>query len=158
MHLASRGFTLLLLGSLAAAPMAGAVITDHSGTICKNFNASEAAQIDYLTNGARSYKTSATSLICPLTRNTSNSGGAWVYVDVTHSGTQTSCCSAFSWDWNGTFLGSASAPCWTGSGPHDFAINLTGVGKSTPWSNYSVLCTIPGNASGLIRDVDLSEL
>jgi hypothetical protein len=157
MHLVSRGLTLLLLGSLATAPMAGAVITNHSGTICKNYNASEVSSIDYLVNGTRSLQATTTYLICPLTRNTSNSGGAWVYVDVTNSGSHTTSCTAYSYDYNGTFLGSSSAT-WTGSGFHEFALNLTGTGKSTSWSDYSVLCSVPGSASGLIMGVDLSEL
>jgi hypothetical protein len=36
-------FTTITLGALGAAPNAhAAVITDHSGTICKNYNASDA--------------------------------------------------------------------------------------------------------------------
>jgi hypothetical protein len=151
------GLSLILLGALAAAPTAHAVIADHSGTICKNYNASEATLIDYLTNGARSFKASATSVICPLARNTSNGNGAWVYVDITHTGTQTTSCTAYSYNLNGAFLASASQT-WTGSGFHEFALNLTGAGKSNSWSNYSVLCTIPGSSAGLVYDIDLSEL
>ena len=37
--------SLALLGILAVAPMAQAVITDESGTICKNYNAGEVGYI-----------------------------------------------------------------------------------------------------------------
>jgi len=147
---------LVLLASLAAAPMASAVVTNHSGTICKNYNAGEANQIDYITNGTRSYMSSTTYVICPLTRNTSNSNGAYVYVDVTHYGTQTTNCTALSHSDRGAFLASISQT-WTGSGFHEFTINLTGAGKSNAWSDYSVLCTIPGNSQGVVHGVDLSE-
>jgi len=154
----TRGFVLplVLLGFLASVPLASAVSANHSGTICKNYNAGDAAFIDYLPNGARSYRTYATALICPLTRNTSNSNGAYVYVDVTTYGTQTVYCTAYSYNYNGTLLGSASQS-WTGSGFHEFGLNLYGAGKSSAWSDYSVLCTVPGNSSGLINGVDLSE-
>lgn len=148
--------SLVVLSVLALAPTAQAVITNHSGVICKNYNAGEVGQIDYLTNGTRSFRSSATQIICPLTRNTSTTNSAFVYIDVRHSSTLTTTCAVYSYNDNGAFLGSASQT-WTGSGYHEFAINLTGAGRSTPWSDYSVLCVIPGNASGLIYGVDLSE-
>ena len=147
---------IVMLGLLAAAPMAYAVATNHSGAICKNYNAGEVTLIDYLISGTRSFKTSATNIICPLTRNTSNGNGAWVYVDVFHNGTQTTTCAAYSINTNGSLLAAVSQP-WTGSGSHKFAIDLTGTGKSNSWSDYSVLCTIPGDSRGVIHGVDLNE-
>jgi len=152
----SLSFSFVLLEALAVAPKAQAVIANHSGAICKNYNAGEVTQIDYLVNGTRSYRTVATSVICPLTRNTSNSAGAWVYVDVTHTGSRTTTCTAYSYNYNGGFLASASQT-WTGSGFHEFSLNLTGSGKSNSWSDYSVLCTIPGNSAGVVNGIDLSE-
>ena len=152
---------IILLGFLAVAPMASAqqVVTNHSGTICKNYNAGEVSYIDYLFNGTRVVTTtSPTAIICPLTRNTANVQGAMVHVDVTHNGNQTTTCLAFSSNiGGGTLLASGSEPPWTGSGSHRFNINLVGPGKSSVWSDYSVLCTIPGNAGGVINGVDLYE-
>jgi len=147
---------LFVLGSLAASSTALAVSSNHSGTICKNYNAADAPYIDYLTNGTRSIKTSTTNIVCPMARNTSNTNGAYVYVDVTHSSSVTMTCTAYSYTYTGTLLGSVSAT-WTGSGFHEFALNLTGSGKSTAWSDYSVLCSTPGNRAAVINGVDLNE-
>jgi hypothetical protein len=153
------GLAIVALGFLAAAPMASAQITNHSGTICKNYNAEEATLIDYLTNGTRSYKTSATSIICPLTRdarNPSNTNGGRINIYVTHTGTQTTTCTAFSNRDPGEFLASSTQTS-TGSGTRLLQLNLTGPGKSSPGSDYSVLCSIPGNSSGVVHSVDLLE-
>jgi hypothetical protein len=149
--------TLGLLGFLAAAPIVSAQIHNHSGTICKNYDSGDVTFIDYLTNGVRSRKTETTRIICPLVRGTNNRNGAWVYVDVSHGGTQTTTCQAYSFNVSGTLLASPPSQTWTGSGFHEFAFDLTGDGKSVPWSDYSVLCSIPGNVGGVILGVDLSE-
>ena len=158
----SRGLVLplVLLGLLAAAPLArAAVITNHSGTICKNLNAADVSYIDSLvSNATRSLKNATTWLVCPLTRNTINSHGAMIYVDITHGGAnaQTTSCSVTSRSYFGQFLAIASQS-WTGTGAHEFALDLTGAGKSDVGSNYSVVCSIPGNGNGLVHAVDLYE-
>ena len=150
-------WSLALLGFLAVAPMAqAAAITDESGTICKNYNAGQATLVDYFPNATRNLATYSLPVICPVARNTSDTNGAYVYIDINHYGTQTTYCTAYSVNYNGTYLASGSAN-WTGAGFHEFAISLYGAGKSNAWSNYSVLCTIPGNGSGLLYDVDLYE-
>ncbi len=149
--------SLALLGTLAAAPMVhAAAITDESGTICKNYNASQATLVDYFPNATRNLASYSLPVICPVARNTSDSTGAYVYIDINHYGTQTTSCTAYSVNYNGAYLASASAS-WTGTGFHEFALNLYGTGKSNAWSNYSVLCTIPGNGNGLVYDIDLYE-
>lgn len=148
----------ITLGSLGASPKAyAAVLTNHSGTICKNYNASEATEIDYLPSGTRSYKTSTTYVICPLTRSTTNSDGAYVFVDINHSGTQTTTCTAYSYNRAGALLASSSYS-QTGSGHQQIPLPLSGLGKSEAYSDYSVLCSIPGSSAGLIMGVDLAEL
>jgi hypothetical protein len=146
------------LGSLGAAPQALAVpFTNTSGTICKNDNAGEANFIDYVAGkGTRSIKNGRTEVICPLTRDTQNSDGAFVHVFLTHNGNRTTTCTAFSHDHRGTLLASNSE---TFTGP-DFAIlsiSLDGAGKSDAYSDYSVRCGIPGNSQGVILGVDLEE-
>jgi len=154
----TRSFALLMfLVSLAAAPYAGAaVITNHSATICKNYNGNEAGFVDYSANGIRSIKGSPQQIICPLTRNTSNSGGAWVYVNIRHNNFRTTRCTAYSYDKTGNLRASVNQ-AWTGVGLHEFQFNLLGFGKSGPWSDYSVLCTIPGNNNSILYSVDLWE-
>jgi len=156
MHLPSahlRGFVLatLLLGLVLAAPMASAVgWADHAGTICKNYNANEVSFIDYLVNGTRSLSTSNTYVICPLTRNTSNANGAYFYVYV--AGNLQTSCTAYSYEYNGGILASSSA-----SGTGLLGISLAGLGNSTLYSNYSVLCYLPGNAASVLYSVDVYE-
>lgn len=149
--------SLFLVTNANAAGTSPAVITNHSGVTCKNYNDHDVTFIDYLTNGTRSSKTSATQIICGLTRNTSNSNGAYVYVDLSHSVSGTTTCTAYSYEYTGA-LRAASAPVtWTGVGFKEILLNLVGASKSSAWSDYSVLCTIPGNFVGTIRGVDLYE-
>jgi hypothetical protein len=147
--------SVVLLGALAILSTAHAV-TNHAGAICKNYFASEAALIDYNPHGTRSLKTSATAIICPLTRHVVNTNGTTVFVDITHSGFFTTSCTAYSFDFSGFFLGSVSAS-FTGTGFHEFALNLNGNGLSRVFSDYSVLCVIPGNAGGILNSIDTSE-
>lgn len=147
---------LTLLGFLATASLGAAAINNHSGTGCKNYDAGDEKYIDYFTYGTRSLKDAATRVICPLVRSTSASNGATIYVDLVHFGEQTTTCSAYSYNWTGALLASTSLT-WTGTGLHEYALNLTGAGKSATWSDYSVLCTIPGNRNSVIYGVDLSE-
>jgi hypothetical protein len=154
----TRGLMLAitLLTSLAVAPLAAEVLSDHSGTICKNYFPGDANLIGYGWWGTYSAKTSDTYVICPLTRNTGNRNGAVVYVDVRHNNTQTTTCAAASVDFDGMFLASA-IQTWTGSGLHEFGLNLAGYGKSGPWSHYIVYCLIPGNYSSNVQSVNLVE-
>jgi hypothetical protein len=144
--------------TLAVASVASAyAISDHSGTICKNMEPGDVSFIDYLTTGTRSFKSSATWVICPLTRNTSDANGADVYVTITHSGTQTTSCHAYSYSFRGN-LEASNYSSWTGSGSQTLSLNLEGAGKSDAWSNYVVACLIPGNGSGVVISLDLDEL
>jgi len=70
-------------------------------------------------------------------------------------------CAAYSVDYGGVFLASASQT-WTGSGRHEFEINLFGAGKSTPWRDYTVFCRMPstyvtGPNGAYLHGVDLTE-
>ncbi len=148
---------LTLLGLLSLAPVVqAAAITDASGTLCKNYNAGQVTFIDYLVDGTRNLASYAVPVICPVARNTSDTNGATVFVNLTTFSAQTTSCTAYSYDFTGAFLGSASGSS-TGTGFQTIGLNLSGAGKSTVWSNYSVLCTIAGNGQALIYDVDLSE-
>ncbi|MGH8653914.1 MAG: hypothetical protein ACREYE_17860 [Gammaproteobacteria bacterium] len=146
-----------LLGALGAAPQALAGrYTNTSGTICKNYNAGEATLIDYFTNGTRSLKSGETAVICPLSRNTKRTLGAIVYVDIQHSSSATTDCNAYSYNFNGDLLGSADGS-FTGTGFQEIVIDLSGAGKSAAFSDYSVLCYIPGDSVGRVLGVDLEE-
>jgi hypothetical protein len=149
---------LVLFGALAAAPKVSvAAWTDHHGAVCKNHYARDVSYIDYTSNGIMSFKTVPTVVICPLSRNTNSSNGAYFYINVTHYGTETTSCTAVSVRNDATLLAYASKS-WTGSGNGLLEINLYGHGThSDALSNYSVLCSIPGNRSGDLRAVNFFE-
>ncbi len=157
MHAAlTRGLVLplVLLGLLSTAPLVHA--GDHSGTICKNQLASDVTFIQYRPNATYSLKSTATSVVCPLTRSTTNSSGGVINVDILNVGSQTTTCTGWSVNNNGALLG-WNTQSWTGSGSHTLMLDLGGFGKSTPLSNYSVVCTIPGNSNGFVLGLYLGE-
>lgn len=149
-----RTFVLatFLLGMAIAAPTASAAEwTNHSGTVCKNYNASEVSYIDYFSNGTRNLSTSATTtVICPLSRNTTGTYGAYFYVHV--SGSQSTTCTAYSHTYDGMLLASTS-----NSGIGEIPLDLYGFGNSNTYSNYSVLCDLPANRLAVLNTVDLYE-
>jgi hypothetical protein len=145
---------IVMLGFWAAVPKAYAQNTNHSGVFCTYSNTSEVAFVEHLMNGIRNVKTSAIKVICPLTRSTNKTTGATVYVDVTHTGTQTISCQADSYDVQGRFLARASSGNLTFSGFREIPLTLS---QSDAWGDYSVGCTIAGNSNAFIHGVDLSE-
>jgi len=156
----TRGLVLplVLLGFLAAASLAQAdgTLTNHSGTLCKSYDPSYASVIDHLSWGTVNLSSVDLTVVCPLTRNTSTSGGAYVDVIIDHFGTQTTTCTAYSYSYRDTLLASASQS-WTGSGVHAIVLNLYGAGKSDAWSNYSVYCHIAANGNSGVTAVNLVE-
>lgn len=131
-------------------------LTNHSGTICKNYNAADASKIDYLSSGVFSKHHSPTQIICPLIRRTTNGTGAIVYVDIEHKSHQTTSCTVYSRNRKGHLLASETKK-WTGNGFKELRIDLSGFNKSDKWSDYSVLCKIPGNSNGKVMGIDLEE-
>jgi hypothetical protein len=89
----SRGLVLsvLLLAALATAPWAATLISSHHGTICKNTSSWADSRIVYEATGIHINNYNSENgeiwVVCPLTRNTMNKNGAYVYVDVTHLAT-----------------------------------------------------------------------
>lgn len=141
--------------SLGLSINAHAVNANHSGTICKNYNASQVTDIDYLTSGTRNLNASPRAVICPLVRAPNSTSNVAVYVDGFHSGTQTTTCTLYSYDYNGTYKGSNSFT-QTSSGSWDRYLSLP-AGQGPYWGTASVLCTIPGSAHGIIYDIDVVQ-
>jgi hypothetical protein len=159
----NRLFTLrtlfaVLLGALTwlGAETSQAQVTNHSGLVCKNSSFADASYIEYQQNGVRSRRNSMTGLTCPLTRAGNDANGAFIYVDVKHSANASTSCGAYSWDYQGNLIASADQT-WTGSGFHEFTLNLVGPGKSQAWSDYSVVCYLAGNLVGTLMGIDLAE-
>jgi hypothetical protein len=134
-----------------------ATLSNHSGTICKNSNGNEATYIWYYPWSTFSTKSSATEVICPLVRRTTGSNGAIAYVDVEHYGVRTTKCTLYSFPKEGYPAIASVSKSWTGAGYKRITLNLQGAGKSNKWSDYSVLCSIPGGFNSELLGIDLEE-
>lgn len=147
---------VILVSGLGMVPTAHGAYGNASGSVCKNHDTGDANYMNYSSYGISSFKASPTLVTCPLTRLTNNSNGAVVYIDVKNKNSATVACTAYSYSYTKDVIASASQT-WTGSGFHELTINISGAGKSDYYSDYSVLCTIPGNNSSTIYDIDLNE-
>lgn len=146
----------LTLGTFSSMSLPGnayAVNANNAGTICKNYNASQVADIDYLPNGTRNLNASSRYVICPIVRSpTSASYAVNVYVDGFAAAGRTISCTLYSYDYTGTFLGSQSFPS-ARTGTFDQYLSVPG----HYWGTASVLCLLPGSAGGIIYDVDVVQ-
>jgi hypothetical protein len=153
--------SLLLLGAVVAAPpVAAEVLTNHHGSVCKPYSWADTASVQYFDNG---YHTSASTLdvVCPLTRRTTSNLGAKVYIDITFTApTGFARCTLYSYSYNGNLLGSAATPIWSGTGFHEFVIDLPSSYSSSisdHWSDYSVICSATAGGLKTVHGVDLQE-
>ena len=126
---------------------------NHSGTICKNYNASQATDIDYLTNGTRNLNSSSRPVICPLVTAGSGNATTNVYVDGFAAPGRTISCTLYSYDYHGNFLGAKSFPS-AQSGKFDIYVSVPSGGY---YGGLSVLCTLPPSAQGVIYDIDVVQ-
>lgn len=119
-----------------------------SGVACKNFNAGEALDIDFVSTGVQNINASPRSVVCPVPRSPLT--GAPVtqfFVDGANvAGTTTSCCAAL-YDFHGNAISTVcfaegSTPTW------DHAVNFS-VAPGT-WDYVSLVCTLPGSRGGTI--------
>jgi len=145
--------TLGTFGLLSLPGNAYAVNANNSGTSCRNYNAAQVADIDYLPSGTRNLNASSRFVICPIVRSpTSASYAVNVYVDGFAAAGKSISCTLYSYDFNGTFLGAQSFPA-ARTGTFDQYLTVAG----HYWSNASVLCLLPGSAGGIIYDVDVVQ-
>jgi hypothetical protein len=91
-----------------------------------------------------------------MSRTGSGSGGGHVYVDVSNTNVSDTSfsCVAYSKDNAETLLVSQTLNANV-NGAYRFDFNLKGAQKSSKWSTYGVVCTLP--ATGRILDVELAE-
>lgn len=144
--------TLSAIASFCLSSNAYAVNANHSGTVCKNYNAAQATDIDYLTNGTRNLNASSRYVICPITRSPTSTNQVSVYVDGFAASGKTISCTLYSYDYNGTFIGSQSFPT-PRTGTFDQYLSVAG----RYWSNASVLCLLPASAGGIIYGVEVVQ-
>jgi hypothetical protein len=138
-------FLIAALASLGSAAHADNINT--SGTICNNFNAGQAQDLDYVVTGVRNANASPRAVICAVPRSPLAAGAApSFFVDGTNSGANTTSCTLFTYSFGGAITQSFS---FTGVGTYDqfvsFAVN--GVGT---FDYASLLCTLPGSFGGVL--------
>jgi hypothetical protein len=130
---------------------AHAVNANHSGTVCKNYNAAEATDIDYLTSGTRNLNANTRYVICPLV-NSPTGSAINVYVDGYAASGRTISCTLYSYNYLGSYLGSQSFPS-ARTGKFDVYLSV----PTNYWGGSSVLCALPPSGSGVIYDVDIVQ-
>jgi hypothetical protein len=130
---------------------AHAANANHSGTICKNYDAGEALDIDYLPGGTRNLNANSRYVICPLVIAATTNSSTKVHVDGYAVAGQTIYCTLYSYDNQGNFLGSQSSSAQTGT----FDVKLKVSTNSS--SALSVLCLLPPSAQGVIYDIDVAQ-
>jgi len=139
-----------VVGALGASVEAGNFNT--SGVVCQNYNAAEALDVDYLTSGVRNINPAPRPVICSIPRAPlpSTARGTFYIDGYNYGGTSTSCTVYVT-----TYYGNPVA---------SLSFTETGATAGRSWDHYvsfdpgvvstydyvSAVCTIPGNAGGLI--------
>ena len=157
---------LALLATWTSAPLASAdVWTNASGSTCKALSPTDAPFIYALMNGTYTVKTTPTTVMCPLTRSTINTKGAYIYVDVYHKDTAfTTTCTAYSTAPSGDPFGDRfptnilayASGSYRGLGTGSIFLNLAGLGRSGFTSDYVVMCTLSSGVT--LTGVHIDEL
>jgi hypothetical protein len=145
---------ILKLGSLflaaALASLGSAAHADNintSGTVCNNFNAGQAQDVDYLGTGVRNLNASPRTVVCAIPRSPLQAGATpQFFVDGTNSGTNTTFCTLFTYSFGGTITQSFS---FSRTGTYDQFVSFAANGVGT-FDYASVVCTLPGSAGGTL--------
>lgn len=131
-------FTIAALASLGTTAAADQINT--SGTVCQNFNASQALDIDYLANGVRNINPAARPVICSIPRSPLPPGRAARFdVDGVNAAGTTTLCTVTIGGHSVTFSMPGSAT---------FPANMVAA-----FDYASALCTLPGNAGTVVFGV-----
>jgi hypothetical protein len=134
-----------VLSSLGAAAHADNINT--SGTLCQNFNAAQALDIDYVAIGVRNLNASPRPVICAIPRSPLQAGATPAFfVDGTNTGANTTTCTLFTYSFGGTVTQSFS---FSRTGTYDQLVNFAANGVGT-FDYASVLCTLPASAGGTL--------
>jgi hypothetical protein len=141
--------SLFLAGALASVGVAAhADNINTSGTVCQNFNASQALDIDYIATGVRNLNAATRPVICALPRSPLvGAATALFFVDGTNSGANTTPCTLFTYSFGGTITNSFS---FTGVGTYDQAVSFPTLAT---FDYADVLCTLPASAGGTVFGV-----
>ena len=138
------------------------IISDsvHSAAICRNYNASEATDIDYLPWAVRNLNSSSRYVICPLVVPIPPGGlidESPYLISVNVEGStrpnQSLTCTLFSHDAFGEFLGSDSFNIGSFTA-FSYELRVPAIAPT----DASVLCLLPGSAGGQLTELDLRLL
>jgi hypothetical protein len=144
--------SLLLIGlvtSFAHTAEAGNINT--SGTICQNFFAGEAQDVDFLSTGVRNINPSPRYIICSVARSPLAAGAtALFYVDATNYSNTTTSCTLTVYTYYGAYVTSLSFT--RGPGTWEQSVSFA-PGVVGTWDYASLLCYLPGNGNGVIHGV-----
>jgi hypothetical protein len=137
-------------GLVGVSSKAFAVNSNISGSACRNYNARDVTDIDYLPNGVRNVNVSSRLVICPIVRSPTSTNAVGVYVDGFVPPGNTIACTLFSYNIDGSF---GSQAFTAQPGTFDQFVTVPG----SYWGNANVLCSLPGNISGQIYDIDVVQ-
>lgn len=149
--------SLFLVGALACFGFtAHADNVNTSGVVCQNYNAGQALDIDYFTNGVRNINAAARPVICSVARSPLAAGAIpEFFVDGQNNTSACTNCTLTVYDFLGAFKQSQFfTECASTAGPRNwdhlvqFAANTVGT-----FDYVSVLCTLPGGSNGLIHGI-----
>jgi hypothetical protein len=130
--------SMFLAGALATlGPAAHADNINTSGTVCQNFNAGQALDIDYLANGVRNINPSPRPVVCAVPRSPlqPTATAAQFFIDGVNAAGTTTSCTLFVYTFGGAISQSSTFTL-----PGFVSLPLIG-----PFDYVSVLCTLPGN-------------
>jgi hypothetical protein len=144
-----------VLGSAIAGSEVDANTHVHTqASVCKNYNASEALDIDQFTHGVRNINASARSVVCSVPRVTQTQEGTaepWVYIAYGNNnpGKSTSC-TLYAYSNNGNLRQFVSFN--TSAAVYAESMIFPGGAFSTFSGDYITLfCTLPGGGGGWLR-------
>ena len=138
--------SLFLAGALASlGPAAHADNINTSGTLCQNFNASQALDIDYLATGVRNVNAAPRPVICAVPRSPLQPAAtaAQFFVDGVNAAGTTTTCTLFIYTFGGVVTQSST---FTLPG----FVSLPVIGT---FDYASALCTLPGNPGTVLFGV-----
>jgi hypothetical protein len=145
------GALVLLTGAAGNATQ-----TNVSGTVCTNFNASQALDIDYFTSGVRNINAASRPVVCAVPRNPLPAGATTgtFFVDGSNSGGQTTSGSINSFNFTGAFLGSQSFS----SAGTTYDIFLSFPAAQLPTFAYvSTFVTLPASGQGVFFGTTVNQ-
>jgi len=141
-----------LAGFLSIATGASAAVLSGHGSLFVAYNAGQAQSVDYTSGGARTNLSGGQTLIAPIIRNEILSGSqsfGWVG---SHVGFQTTNCTVYSSQADGTVIASQSSPAANTPGIWNRFVSFPAAQLPTQ-GKVSIICSIPGSFNGTMAGV-----